>query len=166
MIQSSELSLMFLRWKVVPGKGAVHYVLETLQQRRKVCQQLRHVSLPDCFCWRPPWRYMCRSPHCSTALSTNDQFVLQLGNTLILPINQIFSFENIIFGKSGFCSPRLSLGFHHSEWCRHSEQGGHLVWRLCFTASVHLDLEIRSTLQQNIRASLRHFSFIIARIKL
>ena len=41
------LCLLFVRWEVVPGEGAVHYVSETLQQRREVCQQLGHVSLPD-----------------------------------------------------------------------------------------------------------------------
>lgn len=40
--------LLFVRWEAVPGEGAVHYVPETLQQWRKVHQQLCDVPLPDC----------------------------------------------------------------------------------------------------------------------
>lgn len=51
--------LIFVRWEAVPGEGAVHYVPETLQQWRKVHQQLCGVPLPDCLHWCSPWRYSC-----------------------------------------------------------------------------------------------------------
>lgn len=47
-LSSFDVSL-FVRREAVPGKGAVHYVPETLEQWRKVCLQLCRVTLPDCF---------------------------------------------------------------------------------------------------------------------
>lgn len=54
------LMFLFVRWEAVPGESAVHYVSATLQQRRKVCQQLCVVPLPGRLP-RRPWRYSCFS---------------------------------------------------------------------------------------------------------
>lgn len=51
--------LLFARWEVVSGEGAVHNEPETLKQWRKIRQQLCHVTLPNCLHWCSPWRYNC-----------------------------------------------------------------------------------------------------------
>lgn len=83
---------------------------------------------------------------------------------LIWSMNQIFGFWKFIFWKVRILQNKSwflhSLGFHSSKWCQNA-QGGHLVWQLCFAASVYLDFELTSTVQPS-RDRLRLFVIVFS----